>query len=64
MTFTLYKYNNGRTHQLDTHDSQDTAIQQAKTLHHPDWPNSQGISVYMFKAGHSVSNNCIFDTNN
>lgn len=39
------KYNNGRTHDLDTFASKAKAIESAKALHHPDWPCWQGIIV-------------------
>ena len=39
------KYNNTNAHRLDEFESLQTAIESAKTLHHPDWPVGQGIRV-------------------
>lgn len=64
--YITYKYNNGHTHQLDEFKSKDDAIESAKALHNPDWPDSQGINVWFFEADEfiSTSDSCVFDTNN
>ncbi len=39
------KYNNANRHDLDKFANLEDAIKSAKALHHPDWPNGQGIKV-------------------
>lgn len=46
--YVTYKYNQGHSHILDEFDTLTEAIASAKSLHHPDWPIYQGITVVRF----------------
>ena len=49
LRYITYKTNGFQSHQLDTFDTKEEAIESAKFLHDPDWPSSQGINEWSFE---------------
>lgn len=60
--YITYKNNGSQSHQLDTFPTKEEAIESAKSLHDPDWPDTQSIDVWLFEGDSYFGRDCVFNS--